>query len=150
VVKLASWVVLCCLIVLAFASALAQPAPTQTTPAATTPKLDAATEATLVRLGGQLMLGGKAFEYERVLADEIGPRLTGSSNYVKAADWAYAEFARLGLNNVHREPWEITATWEPETWAVGRILIPYERRLHLESDGWSPSTPAAFTAKSIA
>jgi len=87
------------------------------------------------------MLAGKAYEYDRVLADEIGPRLTGSANYVKAADWAFSEFNRMGLSNVHRESWEIDSTWEPETWADGRILVPHEQKLHLESDGWSPSTP---------
>jgi len=105
-------------------------------------KLDAATSADLVRLGGQLMFAGKAYEYDRVLADDIGPRLTGSPNYIKAADWVLSEFKRLGLQNAHQEGWEIGATWEPETWATARILSPHEQRLHLESDGWSPSTPS--------
>ena len=112
------------------------------TPAAPAPALDPAAQAALVRLGGQLMVAGKAYEYDRVLADDIGPRLTGSANYVKAADWATGEFTRLGLSNVHHESWEIGATWEPETWASARILKPHEQRLHMESDGWSPSTPA--------
>src|SRR5262249_28134333 len=86
------------------------------------PKLDPAVNAELVRLGGQLMVAGKAYEYDRVLADEIGPRLTGSPNYMKAADWAAGEFKRLGLSNVHKDEWEIAATWEPETWASGQIL----------------------------
>jgi len=103
--------------------------------------LDPATDAALVKLGGQLMIAGQAYEYDRELADEIGGRLTGSSNYVKAANWATSEFTRLGLSNVHQEPWDIAATWEPETWASGNILTPHEQRLHLESDGWSPSTP---------
>src|SRR6201996_4480131 len=101
-----------------------------------------ASQPSLVRLGGQLVVAGKAYEYDRQLADEIGPRLTGSANYVKATDWAVAEFTRLGLTSVHKEPWTIAATWEPETAAVGRILSPHEQRLHLESEGWSPSTPA--------
>jgi hypothetical protein len=102
---------------------------------------DKATEQDLVRLGGQLMMAGKAYEYDRVLADEIGPRLTGSSNYAKAVDWAKSEFKRLGLKNVHDEAWEISSSWEPEKWATARILEPHEQRLHLEADGWSPSTP---------
>jgi hypothetical protein len=108
---------------------------------ASTPALNPSTEKDLVKLGGQLMVAGKAYEYDRVLADEIGPRLTGSSNYVKAVDWAKTEFKRLGLKNVHDEAWEISSSWEPEKWATGRILEPHEQRLHLEADGWSPSTP---------
>jgi hypothetical protein len=80
----------------------------------------------LVRLGGQIMIAGKAYDYDRHLADDIGPRLTGSENYVKAAAWAESEFTRLGLANVHRESWEIPATWEPETLATARILKPHE------------------------
>jgi carboxypeptidase Q len=127
-----------CLVLSMLCSAQA-PAPSSSNTAS--PPLDAATNEALVRLGGQIMLAGKAYEYDRVLADDIGPRLTASPNYVKAADWAISEFTRLGLSNVHRESWEITDSWEPETWATARILVPHEQRLHLESDGWSPSTP---------
>ena len=102
---------------------------------------DPATNAALIRLGGQLMMAGRAYEYDRVLADDIGPRLTGSANYEKAVDYAIAEFERLGLSNVHRAPWEINATWEPEVWATASFIKPHEQRLHLQADGWSPSTP---------
>jgi carboxypeptidase Q len=100
-----------------------------------------AAQQDLVKLGGQLMLAGKAYEYDRQLSDELGPRLTGSENYVKAADWAVGEFKRLGLTNARKDEWEIANTWEPVEWAEGRILSPREMRLHLESDGWGPSTP---------
>ena len=105
-------------------------------------KLDPATEQALVKLGGQLMVDGKAYDYDRHLADDIGPRLTGSDNYMKAAAWAADEFRRMGLSNVREEDWEITAAWEPEVWATGEILEPHRQRLHLEADGWSVSTPA--------
>ena len=101
-----------------------------------------ADESSVVKLGGQLMVAGQGYEYDRQLADEIGPRLTGSANYVKATDWAVAEFTRLGLTQVHKEAWEVPATWEPETVATARMIAPHEQRLHLESEGWSPSTPA--------
>ncbi len=104
-------------------------------------KLDPAAQQDLVRLGGQMMMAGKAYEYDRELSDDIGPRLTGSANYVKATDWAVGEFQHLGLSNVHKEGWTIPATWEPETLATARMILPHEQRLHLESEGWSPSTP---------
>ena len=121
------------------AGALAQTAASSPTTNAAT--LDPATQQAIVKLGGQLMLAGKAYEYDRMLSDELGPRLTGSANYMKAAEWATSEFKRLGLANAHEDPWEISDTWEPEVWATARILQPREMRLHLESDGWSPSTP---------
>jgi carboxypeptidase Q len=113
----------------------------QSVPPAESKSLSPETQSALVRLGGQLMMAGKAYDYDRHLADDIGPRLTGSANYNEAAGWAESEFTRLGLANVHRESWEIPATWEPETLATARLLKPHEQRLHLESEGWSPSTP---------
>jgi carboxypeptidase Q len=103
--------------------------------------VDSKLEKDLIRLGGQMMIAGQAYEYDQRLADDIGPRLTGSANYVKAVEWAEAEFKRLGLVNVHTESWELPASWEPETLATARMIAPHEQRLHLESEGWSPSTP---------
>jgi len=121
----------------------------QTAPSTETAKLPPEEQSALVRLGGQLMIAGKAYDYDRHLADDIGPRLTGSANYNEAAAWAESEFTRLGLANVHGESWEIPATWEPETLATARLLKPHEQRLHLESEGWSPSTPEGGVRGSI-
>jgi hypothetical protein len=112
-------------------------------PNAGPPSLPPELRAQLVRLGGQLMIDGQAYEYDRVLADDIGPRLTASSNFEKAVDWSEGEFKRLGLANVHTETWTIPSAWEPETDAVAHILKPHLQRLHLESEGWGPSTPAS-------
>jgi carboxypeptidase Q len=93
------------------------------------------------QLIGDTILNSQAYAYDQHLADSIGPRLTGSANYTRAADWAVQKFKALGLSNVHTEDWTIPATWEPEVPAVGRILKPVEHQLHIYSLGWSPSTP---------
>jgi hypothetical protein len=36
------------------------------------------------QLVGDIMVNGKAYDYDRQLADNTGPRLTGSDNYVHA------------------------------------------------------------------
>ncbi|MGB6194008.1 MAG: hypothetical protein WBF42_16175, partial [Terracidiphilus sp.] len=105
------------------------------------PAVNAQLKSDLIRLGGQMMVAGQAYEYDRHLADDIGGRLTGSTNYAEAAEWAEGEFKRMGLSNVHREAWEIPATWEPEGVATARMIAPHEQQLHLVSEGWSPSTP---------
>jgi hypothetical protein len=125
------------------------PACAQTSPSTASPALAPEEQSALVRLGSQLLLAGKAYDYDRHLADDIGPRLTGSANYVKAAAWVESEFGRLGLSKVHHESWEMPATWEPETLATARILKPHEQRLHLESEGWSPSTPEGGVRGSV-
>jgi hypothetical protein len=93
------------------------------------------------QLIGDIMMNGQAYEYDRQLADTIGPRLTGSDNYTHAVSWAMEQFKSLGLSNVHTEPFTMKATWEPEEPAVGRIIEPRIQNLHIYSYGWSPSTP---------
>jgi hypothetical protein len=93
------------------------------------------------RLIGDSLLNGQAYEYDRQLADTIGPRLTGSANFQKAVSWGEQQFKALGLSNVHTEEWTIPATWEPEIPATGNIESPVDHILHIVSLGWSPSTP---------
>jgi carboxypeptidase Q len=90
---------------------------------------------------GDIMVDGKALEYDRQLADHIGPRLTGSDNYVHAVSWAVDQFKSLGLTNVHTEPFTMPALWEPDGPATGQIISPRLQILHIYSLGWSPSTP---------
>jgi carboxypeptidase Q len=94
------------------------------------------------QLIGDSILNGKAYEYDGYLADMIGPRLTGSANFTRAAGWAEQQFQALGLANVHTEEWTIRATWEPDGPARGHIVSPVDHVLHIYSVGWSPSTPA--------
>ena len=101
------------------------------------------TRATIARIVGDVMVNGQAYEYDRQLADTVGPRLTGSDNYVHAVSWAQQQFRSLGLANVHTEPFTMPSTWEPETPAVGRIVTPRIQNLHIYSLGWSPSTPGS-------
>jgi carboxypeptidase Q len=93
------------------------------------------------QLVGDIMVNGKAYDYDRQLSDNVGPRLTGSDNYVHAVSWAVDQFKALGLSNVHTEPFTIAATWEPEVAATGQIIEPRIQNLHIYSSGWSPSTP---------
>jgi hypothetical protein len=102
------------------------------------------------QLVGDIMVNGKAYDYDRQLADNIGPRLTGSDNYVHAVTWAAEQFKSLGLSNVHTEPFTIPATWEPELAATGRIVEPRVQALHIYSLGWSPSTPDQGVRGSVA
>lgn len=111
--------------------------------------VSAETRATVAHIVGDVMVNGQAYEYDRQLADAVGPRLTGSANYVHAVSWAEEQFKSLGLANVHTEPWKIPATWEPEIPATGRIITPREQTLHIYSLGWSPSTPGSGIKGSV-
>ncbi len=117
-------------------------AQTSTTSSATPAAVSPDTHAAVSKLIGEVMVNGKAYDYDRHLADDIGPRLTGSDNYVHAVSWAQEQFKSLGLKNVHTESFTMPTLWEPETPAVGNIIEPRNQPLHIFSAGWSPSTPA--------
>ena len=73
------------------------------------------------------------------LCDMIGPRLTGSPGLNKANHWTRDRFRQYGLANAHLEPWTIERAWTRGE-AKGRVVVPVEQRILLESAGWSPST----------
>ena len=73
------------------------------------------------------------------LCDMIGPRLTGSPNLTKANQWTRDKFKQYGLSNAHLESWTIERSWTRGD-AKGRVIVPVEQRLLVESAGWSPST----------
>jgi carboxypeptidase Q len=129
----------CVLALLAPLATTAQTPPAAAAPATMT--VTPETKAAVSKLIGDAILDGQAYEYDRQLADTIGPRLTGSANYMRAAEWAKQQFTSLGLANVHSEDWTIPATWEPEGPAAGHLTSPVDHQLHIYSLGWSPSTP---------
>jgi hypothetical protein len=73
------------------------------------------------------------------LCDMIGPRLTGSPGLTKANHWTRDRFRQYGLANAHLEPWMIERAWSRGE-ARGRLVVPVEQRILIESAGWSPST----------
>jgi len=83
---------------------------------------------------------GPAMRTLRELSDGFGGRLSGSPAYNQAAEWAAAKFRGYGIQNVRLEPFTIPNGWVRGT-ARGQLLAPMSRTLHLESLGWSPSTP---------
>ena len=76
------------------------------------------------------------------ISDNIGPRLTGSTQLKAANDWTAETFRKYGLTNVHLESWKIAHTWARGT-AKARIVSPAEHPLTIASAGWAPSTNGA-------
>lgn len=83
---------------------------------------------------------GPGMKTLRELSDGFGGRLTGSPAYNRAAEWAAEKFRSYGVANVKLEPFTMANGWVRGT-ASGELLTPVARTLHLESLGWSPSTP---------
>jgi Zn-dependent M28 family amino/carboxypeptidase len=82
------------------------------------------------------------------LTDQIGPRLTGSSELNHASHWALEQFTKLGLANAHLEPWTIANSWSRGP-ATGRIVSPAAHPLTLATAGWSTATPGTIRARVV-
>lgn len=93
------------------------------------------------RIAGSVFVGGNSMAYLKVLSDQFGGRLTGSSAYNMSAAWAVAQFRAMGIKNVKMETFTIAHGWERGR-ARATMLTPMKRPLMLEPLGWTPSTPA--------
>jgi carboxypeptidase Q len=86
------------------------------------------------------ILNGRSMDTLWMLSDGFGGRLSGSPAYQRSAEWAAGKFRSYGIQNVRLEPFNIPNGWERGT-ATGEMIAPLHRPLHVESFGWSPSTP---------
>jgi hypothetical protein len=82
------------------------------------------------------------------LFDDIGPRLTISSNMRKAQGWAVAKFTSYGLTNVHKEPFDFGRGWEIVHSSV-RLLSPRPIELTAIPVAFTPGTDHPISAPII-
>ncbi|QMV20318.1 M20/M25/M40 family metallo-hydrolase [Granulicella sp. 5B5] len=88
---------------------------------------------------------GKVMDLAGALADDIGPRLTGSPNLDRGYDWAIATLTKMGLQNAHKEDWgDFGFGWQQiNTWA--RMITPEPEPLWMQAAPWSPATNGPVT-----
>jgi Zn-dependent M28 family amino/carboxypeptidase len=114
--------------VIALAAAIAAPAVAQSLP------------DTLAKLRDQATAGSAAYPVLESLTTEVGARPAGSPAQKRAMEWGVAKLKALGFQNVHTEPFTITA-WVrgPES---AEVTGPYPQKLAILGLGGSVPTPA--------
>ena len=89
---------------------------------------------------GEIFSRNNAIRTIQYLADEIGPRLTGSEAAHRATAHCLGLFKQYGLTNIHTETFEIPG------WIPGPISAlaeePFKKALRVDSLGFSINTPA--------
>jgi carboxypeptidase Q len=87
--------------------------------------------------------------YAEVLADDIGPRLTGSPNMARANKWTRDQLAEMGAANAHIEPWgESGLGWQQlNTWV--RMVSPDTAVFIAQATPWSPGTAGPVTGDAV-
>ncbi len=89
-----------------------------------------------------LILGDSPMiENLRRLTDEIGGRVSGTSEMAKAVQWGVAGFREAGVT-VHTEKYTLPVAWKEGATRL-TILSAGENsaQLHAVSEGWGPATP---------
>src|SRR5216684_782476 len=99
------------------------------------------TKPALVKIAGEGMMDSHAFQYLTELSDDVGARVTGTPAERKAEEWGVAKMKAIGLENVHKEKYQLWRGWTRGT-AQGELLEPIRRPLHVDAMGWTGSTPA--------
>jgi carboxypeptidase Q len=103
----------------------------------------------VTRIRDEAFNRSKAYETLSRLCDGIGPRLTGSPNYRRAAEWAKAELEKLGLSNARIESFApFGRGWVLESVSV-RMLTPTLAILPALPKAWTPGTDGVKKGKAV-
>ncbi len=83
------------------------------------------------------------------LVNNIGARLTGSDNDIKACEWAKAEFEKWGLSNAKlEEAGSFPVEFNRGPWH-GKMTAPEELKLEFGTPAWSAGTRGAVSGKAM-
>src|SRR5688500_11539998 len=75
-----------------------------------------------------------------MLSDVYGPRLTGSPNHKRAAEWAVKQMELWGMQNGHLEPWDFKHPGWLNERLTAHIVAPVKDSLVAEVLAWTPGT----------
>ncbi len=82
----------------------------------------------------------QTMDHLRYLSEEIGPRLTGSTNVERANHWAAEQFESFGLENVRQHMWGTIPVRFDRGPSHGRMISPVEREFEFTARAWSAGT----------
>src|SRR5580765_7542435 len=82
-----------------------------------------------------------------MFADVYGPRLTGSPNHKRAAEWAIKQMSAWGLQNAHLEVWDFNHPGWLNERLTAHMISPIRDVLSCEVLAWTPSTNGVVRAK---
>ena len=101
------------------------------------------------RIREEGLMHSHIMEYGSALADDIGPRLTGSPNMAKANAWTRDQLTAMGCVNAHLEDWgEFGMGWQQlNTWV--RMTSPDTAIFIAQATPWSSSTNGPVSGEAI-
>ena len=103
-------------------------------------------QATYDRIKSEELEHSQAMHTLHMLTDRYGPRLTGSPNFEKAANWVVQQMTEWGFKNAHLEPWDFGHPGWLNMRAAGYMVTPIHGDLTFRVLSWTPSTKGTVTA----
>jgi hypothetical protein len=107
-----------------------------------------ATDAQIARIVDEGLSHSQAMANASELMDGIGPRLTNSENFDKAAEWALAKFRSYGLTDAHRESYPFGVNWNLDS-SKATMVDPRVKEMTAIAVAWSPPTNGTISAPVI-
>jgi carboxypeptidase Q len=117
-------------------------------PPASVPAQEPIDHATLARIRAEGLERSRVEEVFAALTTAIGPRLSGSPAYDRAAAWTRDWLTQHGLANARLEPFEFGRGWELEAQAL-ELTAPRYRPLLGYAEAWSPPTRGVVTGSPV-
>jgi hypothetical protein len=105
--------------------------------------------AAVHRIKDEAFQNGKVMDHLFYLTDINGPRLSGSPQLQKAAEWAVSQLKQWGITNASLDSWgEFGRSWSLQKFSA-HIIKPNYAPLHAFPLAWSPSTSGAVKGELI-
>src|SRR5688572_8519443 len=82
-----------------------------------------------------------------MLADVYGPRLTGSPNHKRAAEWTIKQMTEWGFENGHLDPWDFKHPGWLNERLTAHVISPVKDALVCEALAWTPGTRGVVRAR---
>jgi hypothetical protein len=103
---------------------------------------------TVWRIKQEALTRSQAMDHVSWLSDVYGPRVTGTPNYERAADWAVKRMNEWGLANVRQERFTFGQGWRVERFSA-HIIAPEPQPVIGYPRTFSPSTGGPVTGDVI-
>ncbi len=111
---------------------------------------DAVDETAIARIKMEGFQHSQVMDTLSWISDVYGPRLTASTNYRKAAEWARDRLTTWGLANARLEAWgDFGPAWSIRRFSV-EMTEPTYTRIVAYPHAWTPSTPGVVRGTPVA
>lgn len=87
------------------------------------------------------------WNYLLTLAEDLGPRLTGSTRLEQANQWTAQEFERLGLTDVHLHQWGTIPVRFDRGPSFARMTAPMRHDFEFTTPAWSMGTDGPVSGR---